>query len=352
MQKSLFINSLYNVVYRVLNILFPLITVSYVSNIIFAEGIGRVGAVQNRVQYFVVIAALGIPNYGIREISKCKDNASERSKVFWELFSINAISTVLCTVVYYVSVCVLYDKLNDQGLFMLVGLSIVLNLFNVEWFFPGLEEFGFIAFRSFVVKVVSLIAIFVFINDSNDYAYYAGISVVAMAGNYLWNVFALRKHSLSFKLVDLSLKRHIKPVAILLCTTISIELYTLVDVTMIDSMCSKSNVGYYNNSMSIVRMIIVAVAAISGVLLPRLSYYYTQNKIVECENVVNKITQILMFLFIPCFMGLFIDSDLLVPVLFGPTFIPAITTLRIASLLILTLGFRGLSPPDTGFINF
>lgn len=342
MQKSLFKNSIYNVLYRVLSILFPLITVSYVSNIIFADGVGRVGAVQNKVQYFVIIAALGIPNYGIREISKCKGNSREYSRVFSELFVINMISTILCTVVYYLAIIMMFSSLHDQSLFLLVGLSIVLNLFNVEWFFQGLEEFGFIAFRSFIVKVVSLVAVFIFIKNEDDYVCYAALSVIAMAGNYIWNIFALKKYSLSFKWSELNIKRHIRPVAILLCTTISIELYTLVDVTMIDAMCSKSNVGYYNNSMSIVRMIIVAIAAISGVLLPRLSYYYSKNMIKECENVVNKITQILMFLFIPCFMGLFIDADLLMPVLFGPTFIPAIVTMRIAAFLILTLGFSNL----------
>ena len=38
--KSLAKNSIYNVMYKCLNVVFPLITSAYVSRILFAEGIG------------------------------------------------------------------------------------------------------------------------------------------------------------------------------------------------------------------------------------------------------------------------------------------------------------------------
>ena len=61
--KSLAKNSFYNIIYQVLNLLFPLVTSVYVSRIIFEDGIGKVAYAQNITSYFVTLALLGFPAY-------------------------------------------------------------------------------------------------------------------------------------------------------------------------------------------------------------------------------------------------------------------------------------------------
>ena len=67
MQKSLTKNSIYNVIYTIANILFPFATSIYVSRILLPAGVGKVASAQNIVSYFVTLAALGLPSYGVRE---------------------------------------------------------------------------------------------------------------------------------------------------------------------------------------------------------------------------------------------------------------------------------------------
>ena len=86
MNKSLAKNSLFNVIYTVSNILFPLIASMYISRILLADGVGRVSYAQNVVSYFTTFAALGLPVYGIREIAKARDNQNSLNEVFTELF--------------------------------------------------------------------------------------------------------------------------------------------------------------------------------------------------------------------------------------------------------------------------
>lgn len=98
--KSLFKNSVYNILYRCLNVIFPLITVSYVSRVLQASGVGEVASATNIANYFTVLAALGLPTYGTKVIAACR-NKNELNKSFWELFSINMISTLLFATSYY-----------------------------------------------------------------------------------------------------------------------------------------------------------------------------------------------------------------------------------------------------------
>ena len=340
--NSLFKNSIFNTMYRLLNALFPLVTASYVSHVIFASGVGKVASAQNIVQYFVLIASLGIPNYGVREIAKSRIDAEEKGKVFSELFILNLITTLLSITVYYCMVLGFTHFEPEKSLYLIVGVSIILNIFNVDWYYQGVEEYVYIAKRSIFVKIASIVCIFLFVKKPEDYINYALISVVALAGNYIFNIANLHKHRVRFVVKDINVCRHLKPVMILLCTTISIELYTLLDTTMITYFCSSEDVAYYSNSIKIVKMIIVVVTSLGTVLLPRLSRYVKEGNIEGCNKIVNTVLSILLFIFLPAGIGIILISDNLVPLLFGSTFLPAALTLKITALLIYALGFSNL----------
>ena len=90
-EKSLIKNAIFNFLYKLLSVLFPLVIVAYASRILKASGIGVVSSAQNIVTYFSTFAALGIPSYGVRAISQNKKNLDDKNKTFSELFCIQYI---------------------------------------------------------------------------------------------------------------------------------------------------------------------------------------------------------------------------------------------------------------------
>ena len=338
-KKSLAVNSIYSMLYKLLNVLFPLITATYAARTLLADGVGKVSFAQNIVQYFVIIAALGIPNYGIREIAKRQDNPESTNRVFTELVVINAVSTAICVAIYYGLVLTQNWFAQQRLLFVTVGLSLILNFFNVDWFYQGKEKYGYIAARSFAVKVLSLVALFLFVRDTDDFTAYALIHCLAVGGNYLFNVVNLRgKVKLCFK--GLKIKRHMKPVIILLASSISIELYTLLDTTMLGLWCADDIVGYYNNATKLARIINSVISSLALVLLPRLSYYYNNGKLEEFRSIANRVLKILTVLAVPAVLGVALLADSMIPVLFGESFLPAIVTLRILSVLVMAVALN------------
>lgn len=337
--KSLAINSIYSVLYKVVNVLYPLLTATYVARILLADGVGKVAFAQNIVQYFVIIAALGIPNYGIREIAKVRFEESMTNKLFSELVLINGISTTVCTISYYLMVLLFPFFEANRTLFLLAGITLILNYFNVDWYYQGVEQYGYIAKRNCVVKLVSLILVFVLIHSINDYLMYALIYSLAIAGNYCFNVYNLRgKVKLIFR--DLDLKRHLKPVLILLASSISIELYTLVDTTMLGTICSDTVVGYYTNSVKLARIINSTIASIALVLLPRLSFYYSDKQFDKLRITANKVYCILATLAIPSAIGLFMLAEEIIYIFYGASFMPAVVTLKILSVLVVAVALN------------
>ncbi len=341
-EKSLIKNAVFNIIYRLINMLFPLLTSMYVSHILMAKGVGRVSAAQNIVQYFVLLAPLGLTTYGTREIAKVRNNREQTESLFTELFIINSCSTLVWVIIYFGMIFTMDHFAKERLLYLVAGLPIVFNFINIEWFYQGIEDYVYIALRNAVVKMLSLIAIVSFVKTADDYIIYAMIYVLGIAGNYVFNIINAIKKGIRFRFFSNKITQHLKPVLILLCSNIAIELYTLLDTTMLGLWCTEEVVGYYTNSLKLVKIIVSLISAIGGVLLPRLSYYKEQKMMEQCDSLISKVTIIMLFFAIPCGIGVFILAEPIVLVMFGETFIPAIGTIRIATILIYVLGFSNL----------
>lgn len=330
--KSLSKNALYNIIYKVLSVIFPLISMAYVSRVLFAEGVGRFAAVNNNVSYFLILATLGIPVYGLREIAKLRDNYADRSRLYSELFIINYILTVASYILFNLIVFTNNYFKAELTLYVIVGFTILFNIFNVDWLFQGLEEYGYIAARSVVIKLISLLALVFFVKNKDDLYIYAVIQVIAASGNHLCNIIKSREF-VTFSVKGIILSPHIKPLVYLALCSISTELYAKMDISMLDVMKNSSIVGYYTSSQKIITLIVTTIVAVTSVFMPRLSFLYDKDKI-EFNRILKIGFDLMVTISIPAFAGLIIVSKPLVLSFLGTDFLPATTTVSILSLMI------------------
>lgn len=66
-------NFIYNIIYQILIIILPFITVPYVSRTLGVSGVGIYSYTYSIIYYFMLICLLGINNYGNRVIAKNRD---------------------------------------------------------------------------------------------------------------------------------------------------------------------------------------------------------------------------------------------------------------------------------------
>ncbi|MDO4276031.1 MAG: flippase [Eubacteriales bacterium] len=339
-EKSLKKNSLYNIIYSVANILFPLITSIYVARVLFTDGIGRVAYGQNIASYFLILASLGLPTYGVREIAKVRGSREGTNKVFSALFVINSCSTTIASVAYIVLVLSVLKFRSDHTLFLCCGLQIIMNYFNIDWFYQGQEEYRYITIRSILVKLLCFLAVLIFVREIEDYVIYAFISSLAITLNNVFNIIHVRKFvKLEFK--KLELKRHFTPLLVLALSVFLSSAYSKIDVTMLGSMTTDTATGLYNNAHKIVEVIITVCTAVSAVFLPRLSYYYEHDR-EEFGELIEKGIKVLSFITFPICIGLFVLAPQMMKILYGNSFVPGSLTVRIFAVLIIIKSFGNL----------
>ena len=336
--KRLVKNSIYNIIYRCFSIVFPLITSIYVARILGATNLGKIDGAQNIVSYFLIFSAMGIPTYGVKLVAQYKPKTNDSSKAFIELWLINFILTIISCVVYYLLVFLVPFFSENRVLYIITGLSLVFNIFNVDWFYQGIQEYRFIAIRSIVIKILSFISLFVFVHSKEDYLIYALIIILGTFGNYVFNIIRLKKYII-LKKYDLSFRTHINHILILFGAALAAEIYTLTDTTMLNVMCGPEVVAYYSMSLKIIRVLRGLVVAVSAVFLPQLSFSYHNGDIERFRELAGKGMHILAYLTIPLAIGLIICCDDLIVTFYSEEYLESVISTRILAVSIISIAF-------------
>lgn len=104
--KSLGINAVLNGIKNIMSVVFPLITFPYVSRVLQVENLGKYNFANSVNSYFILLAALGISTYAIREGAKYKGDREKISKFSSEIFSINICSMLISYIILILAIIV------------------------------------------------------------------------------------------------------------------------------------------------------------------------------------------------------------------------------------------------------
>lgn len=333
MKKSIKINAILNVVRTLMKIIFPLITFPYISRVIGATNYGKVNFGSSIINFFLLIASLGITTYAIREGSKLR-NDKEKFEIFAsQMFTINIITSVIS----YVTLLVVYlfwPKLSDYSMLILVqSFIIVSTALGVEWIYSIYEDYLYITIRGIFVQILSLILLFVLVKNENDYLMYAAVIVFANGGANLYNFYRAKKNINIHLVKKMNLFAHLKPMIILFFSNLTISLYVDSDTIMLGTMHNNYVVGIYSMAGKVYSILKQIIAAVITVVLPRLALYKGNNNEAYVK-LIEKLTCLMILLTVPLSVGVSLLSEEIIMIVSGADNIGAAIPLSILSIAI------------------
>ncbi|WP_438495329.1 flippase [Paenibacillus sp. IHBB 3054] len=341
--KSLKMNFIYSFSLKILNIIFPLITFPYVARILSAEGIGRVDFSLSLIQYFILLSQVGIPTYAIRECSKHRDNKENLSRTVQEILTINLIMIVITYLIFFVVINNVNDLYVYKRLLIIMSFTIISTSIGIEWFYQAIENYRYITIINLIVKIITLIAVFVFVKSEEDYLVYGLITVLALSTSYIFNFFYARKYIDIFrKYKNFTLKRHIKPIMMLFAMSLSISIYINLDKVMLGIIHGDRSVGLYASANRIIMVVIALVTSLGTVLLPRMSYYIENSLSEQIDLLIRKSHDFILMVSIPATIGIFMLAKPIVLLFAGQDYADAIISLKIVSPTIIAMGLSNL----------
>lgn len=341
MKKSIAKNYIYNLIYQMLTILLPLITTPYLSRVLGAENIGIYGYTISIVTYFILFGTLGVSMYGQREIAYRQQDKKGRSKTFIEIIILRTITLSISILLFYL----VYGRSGEYALYYrILIVQLVANIFDISWLFQGIEEFDKTVVRNLIVKLLSLILIFVTIKTTDDLWKYFAIYVGAeLIGNVtLW--FYLPKYLEKINLKDLKVKRHVKPVIALFVPQIAIQIYTVLDKTMIGTITNDMiEVGYYEQAQKIVKAALTVAGALQTVMNSRIANAYAENDQKEINRCLEMSFKFVWLLTIPMTLGLIAVAPKFVPWYYGEGYNGVIPIMMATAPILIPIGLSGIT---------
>jgi O-antigen/teichoic acid export membrane protein len=341
MSKSVSKNYIYNVSYQLLLLITPFITTPYLSRVLEPSGIGTYSYTYSIVSYFILLASLGVADYAQREIAYQQDNPHLQSRTFYEVNIIRTLLVGLSLCLYYL---IISNFPGSHLIYWYQALNIVAVLFDISWFFQGLEEFGKIVLRNFIIKFTSIILIFILIHqpeDLNKYVCLIGMMNI-LSGFSIW--LYLPKYLVSVPRQEIKPFRNFSIIIQMFLPQIAIQIYTVLDKTMIGVMTgSPLENGYYEQAEKVVKMSLTIVTSLGTVMLPRIAYAYAHKDYETIRTSMMRSYRFVWFLTVPMFCGFIAVSNNFVPWFFGPGYDKVVPLMQILSGLVIAIGLSNVT---------
>lgn len=265
-------NYLYSISYQILAIIIPLVTVPYLTRTIGAEKLGVYAYTNSVAYYFLLASMLGMSNYGNRTIAACRDNQDLLNRRFSELLKMQLSFGFIVLISYAAYLTILY--LQNKDLFIpsvIWGLYIVSGVFDISWFYWGIEKFSVTVLKNIVIKIVTTLGIFLFIRSSEDL--YVYISLIA-SSSFICSLAVWTQLRKNVKYIHVSFRQayqHFRGNLILFIPVIAVSIYTVMDKVMLGNLSPMKELGFYDNIQKIMTLPTGIITALGAVMLPRIS---------------------------------------------------------------------------------
>ncbi|MCD7894955.1 MAG: flippase [Erysipelotrichaceae bacterium] len=332
--KQITKNYIFNSIYKILNICMPLLTAPYLSRVVGAESLGTYAYYYAIAHYFYLIGKMGLNNYGTRQIAKTQ-NEEERYKTFSSIYSQQIITAGLMIIIYAIF-CISQIKVNFV-IPLILGIYVIGCLLDIDWLWCGLEKFSTIAIKNIIVKVLTIIGIFIFVKTAADLWKYTMIMSCGMLLGFITLWFGIRKY-IKWRKPKLSeVLVHLKPNLILLFPILASNIYRSMDKIMVGQISGAAELGYYDNAEKIIYAISGLITAFTNVMLPRCTKLLAIGNKHKCYEYIKIAINFLYFLIGGMAFGIFALSDRIVILFYGNGYVNSIILLRILSVTILMM---------------
>lgn len=334
-------NYLYNAGYQILALIVPLVTYYYISRTLSPEGVGANAFTNSIIQYFILFANLGIAFYGNREVAYVRDNKAKLSITFFEIQIVKTLMTIL-SYLFFIIFMNFYTR--NSSYMWAQSLNLIAVAFDISWFYQGLEDFKKTVLRNTFVKIISVIAIFIFIKSESDVAkYIILLALSTLLGNLtLWP--SLRKNiSISYiRIKSLNPWRHFFPMGAMFIPQIATQVYVQLTKTMLGAIVGEEASGFYQYSDGFVKIVLALVTATGTVMLPHVSNAISNGNMKVVNNMLYKSFDFVSAIAFPMAFGLAGVSLTLAPIYYGLAYKPVGLAMLIESIIIILIGWSNV----------
>lgn len=328
MNKKIATNFLYQAMYQVTLIVLPIVTIPIISHALGADGLGLWNYVSSIVSYFTLVAGLGLANYGVREIAIVKKSKELLSKKFFELQIFNAFFSLGTFIVYLIMILFLPNK----DLYLAQSFVVLGALFDISWFFAGIEDFKKISLLNVFIKVVSFVCILLFVKNRSDLFLYVLIQSLSTFFSQLGLWLFLPKKVSWYAVSVRESWGHFRPALEFFIAKVGATIFSSITKTILGMLTTMTFVGIYSNSLTLVFMSGSIVGALNTVMIPHMSKLVDSNEPAKMTKILERTIHLQLYFTIAIMFGIIAINGKMIGWFYGSEFYSMVNTVPLLSI--------------------
>lgn len=318
--RSLARNVVFYGIKTIVSIIFPLVTYKYAAYCLGSENVGEVEFAKSFINYFLLLANLGINSFAIRNGAGVRDDKMELSIFANKVFGINCVSACFAFLVYLIISNLDVNIKIDKTLGYIFLTQIPLSLMGIEWLYSIYEDYKYITYVSLAGQGIAMIFMFLFVRIDAQPLYYAIALVIASHGACVLNWIRGRKLIKIRPILGKACLPLLYPILVLFANSIATSIYVSLDISMLGFMKSSTDVGVYSSAVKVYTAIKMVIATTLTVALPRMSYYSQKGSTDQFNEIESNIINFLICMVPACVAGVICQAHNIILLISGPDF--------------------------------
>ena len=336
-EPSVRLNFVMSMAYQVLVVILPMITAPYVARVLGADKSGIYSFTASYQTYFSMFAALGTVSYGSREIARNRKDRPLRSKLFWEIELMTVLTSTISIIAF---IAFIASRDRYQIYYIPQIMAILAVMFDISWFFTGIEEFRYIVTKNAVFKLLGAVMIFALVHKPEDLLIYIIIlSASTMLGNMsMWIHMPRFLDPVDFR--TLTIRRHLKETLVYFIPSVATSIYTVLDKTLIGEITrNEAENGNYDKVVQIINIMkALTFTALNSVLGARISFLFAEKKYDEIRRRIETSINYILFMGLAIGFGLAGVAPRFIPWFLGPGYDRSVMMLIMMSPIVVIIG--------------
>ena len=300
--RVIFKNFTYLSILQIARIVIPILIIPILIQKLGIDKYGIIIFAQALVFHFMMVINFGFELSATRKISISRNSYDNLSEIVSSVFIIKIALFLILTIIYSLMIF-LVPIMNDYFyLFLFSFLFCLQDIFIPIWFFQGLEKMKFITIVDVISRLIFLLLIIFFIDDTKDYILvpifrFLGVLVSGFISVYL----IFFKEKIKFKYINIKiLFSYFTDSLPFFYSRFFTAINDRVNILLLGSFVGIASVAYYDFVYKIISGINVIFGTLIKVLYPHISITKNLNKAKKIFY-FNVLSSIVIFLFLCLF---------------------------------------------------
>ena len=269
--KNIVNNTIMLMIFNIAKIVFPFITLPYLTRILTTDSYGIVAYVKTVMSYMQIFVDFGFVLSATKDIVKCREDKNEMERVIGDTMVARVILGGLGFIVVLILSLALPILRTNILYTMLSYVAVFLSIFLMDFLFRGLERMHVITIRFIVMKIISTILTFVLIKSDQNLILIPILDIVSTLVAILMVWYEIGKMQLKLKFSEMKkVISTLKDSFVYFLSNVAATSLNALSTIIIGIYTSPTEVAYWSLCMQIIGSITACYNPISDGIYPEM----------------------------------------------------------------------------------